>query len=87
MKLFKKIPFSHENKQYEVRVLYDDDTINIVTFSDNHPANGFRYQIKLPKNTSFEKLLCLDNFQTWIEISKVDIIENRWERFYKSFPS
>ena len=81
MKLFKKIPFTHEDKQYEVRVLYDDEIINIATFLNNHPANGFRYQIKIPKKVAIEKLLNLENFKDFIEISRIDIIENRWERF------
>jgi hypothetical protein len=86
MKLFEKVPFTHENRQYEVRVLYDDEIINVTTFSNNYPANGFRYQIKVPKNVDIEKLLNLDNFRDFIEMAKNDIIENRWDKFKLSFP-
>ena len=85
MKLFKKIPYTFEDKDYEVRVFYDDTSINIATFSHNHPANGFRYLIKIPKNVVIEKLLNLDNFKELIEMSKTDIIEKRWEKFKVSF--
>lgn len=81
MKLLKKIPFTHQDMRYEVRVLYNDDTINIAVFSNNHPANGIRYQIKIPKYITIEKLHIPDHLQTWIEMSKKDIIENRWEKF------
>jgi len=83
MKLFEKIPFTYEDKHYEVRVLYDDEIINIATFSNNYPVNGFRYQIKIPKKVAVEKLLNLENFKNFIEMSKIDIIEHRWEKFSK----
>lgn len=41
MTLLKKIPFSFEGKFFEIRILLDDNTINIVVFHNNHPANGF----------------------------------------------
>ncbi len=46
MELFKKITFKHEECMYEIRVLHKDNLINIAAFLNNHPANGFRYQIQ-----------------------------------------
>jgi len=85
MNIFKKIPFTHDDERYEIRIFYDDETINIAAFTNNYPANGFRYQIKIPKKVNVEKLLNLDNFREFIEMSKIDIIENRWEKFKALF--
>jgi len=41
MILFEKIPMTYGDKDYEIRVLYDDATINVVAFHNNYPANGF----------------------------------------------
>ena len=57
MKLLKNIPFDFENKKYEIRILFGDNTINIAAFQNNYPANGFRRQIKLTKNSTPEKAL------------------------------
>ena len=57
MKLFKKIPMRFEEKEYEIRVLYDDTMINLVVFLNNHPANGYRHQVKLPKECNVQRLL------------------------------
>jgi hypothetical protein len=65
--------------------MYDDEIINIAAFINNYPANGFRYQIKIPKKVNVEKLLNLENFRELIEMSKIDIIENRWEKFKALF--
>ena len=55
MELYKKIPFQHEDNVYEIRIHYHENLINIVSFLNNYPANGFRYQIQIPKNVKIEK--------------------------------
>ena len=80
MILFKKNPISFENKDYEIRVLYDDKLINVVAFLNNHPANGFRYQIKVSKYFDVKKMLETDTVNELVEKSKNDIIEKRWEK-------
>ena len=52
MTLFKKIPFTFEEKDYEIQICYDDSVINAVVFQNNYPANGFRHQIKISKERS-----------------------------------
>ena len=81
MKVLKKIPFNHDQKDYEIKVLYDDSNIRIVSFLNNRPANGFRYQIIIPKNADMEKLLKVENFSEFIDLSKKDITEKRWQKF------
>lgn len=85
MNLFKTINFNHEAKEYEVRILYDKSNIKIAAFSDNYPANGFRYQIIIPKNVDVNNLLDLDHFKNFVDLAKNDIIENRWEPFSAKF--
>jgi hypothetical protein len=80
MILFKKIPFSFEEKEYEIRVYYNDKLINVVAFCNNYPANGFRHQIKVSKKLSVNEMLEKDVINELVEISKKDILERRWER-------
>ena len=80
---FKKIPMAFEGKEYEIRVLYDDTTINVVAFLDNYPANGYRYQIKLPKRCDVKGMLEKHSLKELVEKSKNDIVEKRWEKLSK----
>jgi len=80
MTFYKKVPFSFEEKNYEIRVFYDDKTINIVTFRNNYPANGFRHQIKISKNLSIKEIINQKVINELIEMAKKDIFEKRWER-------
>lgn len=80
MILHKKIPYTLDDKKYEIRVLHDEATINIVVFHNNYPANGFRHQIKIPKRYNMKKILKTKTVKDIIEIAKTDIIENRWAK-------
>jgi len=81
MILFKKIPMSFEEKQYEIRVLYDETTVNVVAFLQNHPANGFRHQVKMSKHVDIKGVLEMNAAEDLIEICKNDILEKRWEKW------
>ena len=81
MKLYKTISAEHAGKAYEVRILYDQKQINIVTFHNRYPANGFRYQILLSKNDDVEKLLRMEQLSHLIEKAMDDIREDRWQAF------
>ena len=85
MRLLKKIPLTDEDKSYEIRILFGNNTINIVVFYKNHPANGYRHQLKIPKNIEPEKLLETEAIKEVVEISKNDIIEKRWEKLAEIF--
>ncbi|MFC1561654.1 hypothetical protein ACFL4Q_01495 [candidate division KSB1 bacterium] len=80
MILHSKSPFSFNGKDYETRVYNNDTQVNIVVFSNGYPLNGFRHQIKVPKNISVNELLKREVVGELIEISKHDIHEKRWER-------
>lgn len=81
MKLHKKIPWEYQKQLYEIRILHDKNLINIVLFRNNYPANGFRYQIQLPKKTHIPNR---DVYEHLIEYAKNDVIERRWEKLKKS---
>ncbi len=83
MELFQKIPWSHDNQEYEIRIMFTDRLINILAFKDNYPLNGFRYQIQMSKNSEVQKLLNLENFEHIIEMVKDDIKEDRWNKLLK----
>jgi hypothetical protein len=80
MLLFKSIPFTFENKDYAIKVFYNDTVINILAFHNNYPVNGFRHQIKISKNLSVKELLKRKIMDEIIEIARKDIFEKRWER-------
>ena len=63
MILFKKIPFTFEEKDYEIRVYYNYAIINVVIFQNNYPANGFRHQIKISKKLSVKEFLEQNDYE------------------------
>ena len=80
MLLYKKVPYSFGERDYEINVFYDNNTINIVAFKNHYPANGFRHQIKISKNLVMKEMLQQKVIDEFIEICKRDISEKRWER-------
>jgi len=80
MLLYKKVPYSFAERDYEIKVFYDNNTINIVAFKNHYPANGFRHQIKISKNLVMKEMLQKKVIDEFIEICKRDISEKRWER-------
>ena len=81
----KKIPFKFEEKNYEIRILLGENLLNIVAFHNNYPANGFRHQIKVPKNIDPESLSETSVLNEILEISKKEILEKRWEKICSEF--
>jgi hypothetical protein len=80
MKLFKQVPMRFEERDYEISIFYDDTVINVVAFLDNHPANGYRHQLQLPKKCNVLGVLEQNIAEDLVEISKKDIVEKRWEK-------
>jgi len=80
MLLYKKVPYSFAESDYEIKVFYDNNTINIVAFKNHYPVNGFRHQIKISKNLVIKEILQQKVIDEFIEICKRDISEKRWER-------
>ena len=72
-----------KHKHYEIRVLYDETTVNVVAFLQNHPANGFRYQVKMSKHVDIKGVLEMNAAEDLIEMCKKDILEKRWENWLR----
>jgi len=83
MELFNSIPVTFEGENFEIRILYDDTSINVVSFLNGHPANGYRYQVKIPKESSARKILENHPVPELVENAKNDIKEKRWEKLFK----
>jgi hypothetical protein len=84
MILFRKVPFRFAEKEYEIRVYYNDGGINIVAFLNNHPANGYRHLVKTPRRCDVKKLLEMQSFDELIESCRTEITEGRWETLSKA---
>ena len=82
--VYKKIPWEHDGKKYEIRIMFNDKLINILPFHNNRPVNGFRYQIQLSKNVHVKMLLKSQNFSHLIEYVKDDIRNERWKLLSKN---
>jgi len=84
MKLFKSSPFQSDDKEYEIRIYYDERAINVLAFRDDFPANGYRYQVKIPKACSPENVLSLHSVPELVAKCKNDIQEKTWDSLSKS---
>ena len=79
MILYKKYPLAADGKEYEIRVLYEGNLINVAAFYNNHPASGFRYQVVIPRTCDAKALLDKGADRHLVETCKQDVIGNRWE--------
>ena len=80
MNLFKKVPFTFEEKTYDIKVYYNDTLITVMAFHNNYPANSCRHQITVSNKIPTRKLLENNVIDEMIEVSKRDIVEKRSER-------
>ena len=83
MELFDSIPFTFEEKDFEIRIYYNEVTINVVAFFRNYPTNGYRYQVKIPKACDAKKVLEEYPVPELIETCKNDIKEKKWNKLQK----
>jgi len=83
VELFDSIPYTSEKKDFEIRIYYDDMTINVVAFLNGYPANGYRYQVKIPKGCDPKKVLEKYPVLELVEICKNHIKEKKWDRLSK----
>jgi len=73
MELFEKHPISFEGENYEIRVLDDDQSVNVVSLHNNHLANCFKHQLKIPKDFDVKRSLKIDAVNELVKISKNEI--------------
>ena len=89
MMLFKKIPITVDQQEYKAHILYDPGLINVVAFSDNHPASGLRHQVQIPKKLDVKEMLekkgVIEVVEELISVAREDIVQQRWERLLAGF--
>ncbi len=73
MELFEKHPISFEGENYEIRVLDDDQSVNVVSLHNNHLANCLKHQLKIPKDFDVKRSLKIDAVNELVKISKNEI--------------
>ena len=73
MELFEKHPISFEGENYEIRVLDDDQSVNVVSLHNNHLANCLKHQLKIPKDFDVKRSLKIDAVNKLVKISKNEI--------------
>ena len=83
MELFKSIPYTFGKQDFEIRIYYNDSIINVVAFLNGHPANGYRYQVKIPKKCDVLKVLASAPLMELVAACQNDIKENNWENWSK----
>jgi hypothetical protein len=84
MECYKQIPFQAHGRDYEIRVLHEDQMINIAAFLDHRPANGFRYRLMVPKTIGVDEVLKQENYLHLVEYAKDDIAQNRWQNLVQT---
>lgn len=65
--------FTHNNKQYEVRLISDGLSVFIRVFSEGKPANALRYEATLETVHDASAVSGLDIVQSLINTAKSDI--------------
>jgi len=83
MNLFKSISFTIEHKEYDIRIFYTKTAINVVPFLKGYPANGYRYQVKIPKKCNAKKVLENSAVPELVATCQKDLKENNWQQLSK----
>ena len=66
--------FTHNGVSYEVRVIYDGESVYVKAFQGNRPANRFRYSATIELVQDMAAVLGTDAVKHLIEIAKQDLI-------------
>ena len=66
--------FTHNGKEYEVRVICDGESVYVKAFEDNRPANRFRYSATIEVIQDMAAVMGTDAVKHLIEIAKQDIV-------------
>ena len=79
MELYDSKSYTFEEKDYEIRIYFDDVTINVVPFLNDYPANGYRYQVKIPNGCDVRKVLETSPVPELVETCQNDIKNGQWD--------
>lgn len=79
MKLFNSIPYTFEEKDFHIRIYYNESSINVAAFQNGYPINGYRFQVKLPKKSDAEKVLEQHSVPYLVKMCKDAIQLKKWD--------
>jgi len=79
MQLYDKESFVSHGKTYEIRIVYDENKINVVPFYNHYPANGYRYQVHLSKKSDSQDFLKNHGVENLMSHLKHDIEHCCWD--------
>jgi len=67
---FWAIPFSANDKDYEVRVVFDGSTFRLRAFLGGRPANGFEYSLTMETAMDVRDLAGIDAVTELIRVAQ-----------------
>lgn len=84
MNILKKIPFTHNGKDYDIVVFSDSNTITVKAYFNNgEAANGFSHSINFQVAFDMKRTKGWEPMDILIEDTKRDIVEERWKKILK----
>lgn len=66
--------FTHNDEEYEVRVICNSEIVYVKVFQNGHPANRFRYSATIAVIQDMATVAGTDAVKHLIEIAKRDVI-------------
>ena len=67
--------FTHDEKDYEIRIISDGELVYVKAFCDNKPANRFRYSVTMDEIHDMATAIKQDAVKHLIEIARQDVIK------------
>lgn len=78
-----KIPFPHNDKDYEIRVEITQKEILVRVFLAGEPASGFTYLVSRDMSRDFESTTGYFMPDHLVEVAKDDIVSDKWGEYLK----
>jgi hypothetical protein len=87
MDLIKTHQFDFEGNRYEVRISSDGENIEIQTFLNDTPANGYLYSVRFATRLGMKNNLGVDAVEDLMQQAESDVKAKMWERYTKALAS
>jgi hypothetical protein len=83
------IPFTANEKNYEVRLTTDGATVRLRAFAkdEGKPANGYIYSVDINTIHDLKVLAEIDVIKALIKTAQDDVIQKRWENLLLAIES
>ena len=86
MRLFRSIPVRVGGEDFEIRVYYEENLINVLAFHRGRPANGYRHQVQVPKECNIAELLERYPVPELVASCRNDLETGTWNTVQKNHP-